>query len=111
MAPDMAKLVLAFVHRDDAAKVLDALRGAELRVTELRSEGGFLRAGNSTLLLAVDDEQVPLAMAVIERNCQRRSEQVPVELLGGLDSAWLPTEVTHGGATVVVLPIEDIRRF
>ena len=27
-----------------------------------------------------------------------------MELLGGLDAAWLPTEVTYGGATVLVLP-------
>ncbi|MEA2621378.1 MAG: hypothetical protein QOH61_288 [Chloroflexota bacterium] len=107
----MAKLVICFVHRDDASRVVSALRESDLRVTELRSEGGFLRAGNSTLMLGVEDDQLPLALSVIDRNCQRRTEQVPVELLGGMDPAWLPTEVTHGGATVLVLPIEAVHRF
>lgn len=107
----MAKLVIAFVHRDDAGRVVAALRESELRVTELRSEGGFLRAGNSTLMLGVEDDQLPMAMSVIERNCQLRAEQVPVELLGGVDAAWLPTEVTHGGATVLVLPVEEVHHF
>jgi uncharacterized protein YaaQ len=107
----MARLVIAFVHRDDVHRVTGALREAELRVTELRSEGGFLRVDNATLMVGVEDDQLPLAMSVIEQHCQRRTEQVPVELLGGVDGAWPPTEVTHGGATVLVLPIEEIRHF
>jgi uncharacterized protein YaaQ len=107
----MAKLMVCFVHRDDANRVVAALQESELRVTELRSEGGFLRAGNSTLLLGVEDEQVELALGVIDRNCQRRTEQVPIDLLGGMDAAWIPTEVTHGGATVLVLPIESLHHF
>jgi uncharacterized protein YaaQ len=107
----MAKLVIAFVHRDDVSRVVAALRDSELRFTELRSEGGFLRSGNATLMIGVEDDQLPLAMSVIEHNCRRRAEQVPVELLGGVDAAWLPTEVTHGGATVLVLPVEEIRHF
>ena len=107
----MAKLLIAFVHRDDVARVVAALRDTDLRVTEFRSEGGFLRSGNATLLMGLEDDQVQTAMTVIERNCQRRTEQVPVELLGGMDAAWLPTEVTHGGATVLVLPIEEVRHF
>ena len=107
----MSKLMVCFVHRDDANRVVSALQESELRVTELRSEGGFLRAGNSTLLLGVEDEQVALALGVIDRNCQRRTEQVPVDLIGGMDVAWIPTEVTHGGATVLVLPIESVHHF
>jgi uncharacterized protein YaaQ len=105
------KLIVCFAHRDDAARLVAALEEAELRVTELRSEGGFLRARNATLLLGVEDEQVPIALGLIERNSQRRTEHVPMELLGGLDATWLPTEVTYGGATVLVLPVEKIARY
>jgi uncharacterized protein YaaQ len=107
----MARLIVCFAHRDDAARLVTALQEAELRVTELRSEGGFLRARNATLLIGLEDEQVAAALRIIERNSERRSEQVPMELLGGLDAAWLPTEVTYGGATVLVLPVESIHRF
>ena len=106
----MAKLILAFIHGQDAGRVVDALREADLRVTSLRSSGGFLRTGNATLLVGVEDDQVQEAIELIERNSQPRTEQVPVELLGGMDASWLPTEVTHGGSTIFVLPVEQLRR-
>ncbi|MBA2276108.1 MAG: cyclic-di-AMP receptor, partial [Chloroflexi bacterium] len=82
-----------------------------LRVTQLGSQGGFLRARNATLLLGLEDAQVEPALAILEENCQTRTEQVPVELLGGMDAAWLPTEVRHGGATIFILPMDEIRRI
>jgi uncharacterized protein YaaQ len=107
----MAKLIVAFVHGADSGRVVSALREAELRTTALESRGGFLRARNATLMVGVEDDQVATVMDIIERNCQTRTEQVPLELLGGMDASWLPTEVRHGGATVFVLPAEDVRRF
>jgi len=55
--------------------------------------------------------QLSEAMKLIDENCSSRTENVPVEMLGGIDTNWLPTEVTHGGATVFVLPLEEIRRI
>ncbi len=106
----MPKLIIAVVHGDDASRVVTALQGADFRVTELRSSGGFLKARNSTLLLGVEDDRTADALSIIERNSQQRTEQVPLELLGGMDASWLPTTVTHGGATVFVVPVEEIRR-
>ena len=107
----MAKLLIAIVHRDDQAGVVNALAEAGLRVTQFGTQGGFLRARNATLMLGLEDEQLPEAMAILERGCQTRTEQVPLDVLGGMDAAWLPTQVTHGGATVFVLPLDEIRRF
>ena len=36
---------------------------------------------------------------------------IVVEPMGGIDVSWLPTEVTHGGATVFVVPLDEIRRI
>ena len=107
----MAKLLIAVVHAQDAAQLVEALRGAELRVTEVLSRGGFLQARNTMLYIGVEDDQVPAAMRLIEENCSSRTEDVPAEPLGGLDANWLPTEVTHGGATVFVVPLDEIRRI
>lgn len=107
----MAKLLIAIVHRDDQGRVVDALAEAGLRVTQLGSQGGFLRSRNATLLLGLEDEQLPDAIGIIERNCQTRTEIVPPELMGGMGAAWLPTEVTHGGATIFVVPVDGIRRI
>lgn len=107
----MAKLLVAVVHAHDAGRVVEALRGADLRVTEVPSRGGFLKARNIMLYLGVQDDEVATAMGIIEENCQSRTESVPPELLGGMDASWLPTEVTHGGATIFVLPLDEIRRI
>ena len=107
----MAKLLIAVVHAQDAGQLVDALRGTELRVTEVASRGGFLQARNTMLYIGVEDEQIPAAMRLIEENCSSRTVSVPAEPLGGIDANWLPTEVTHGGATVFVVPLDEIRRI
>lgn len=104
------KLLIAVVHEQDAGQLVEALRGADLRVTEVLSRGGFLKARNVMLYIGVDDAQVATAIRLIEENCQSRTHQVPVELLGGLESNPMPTEVTQGGATVFVVPLDEIRR-
>ena len=107
----MAKLLIAVVHSDDAGSLVDALRGADLRVTEVPSRGGFLGARNVMVFAGVEDDQVDVAMRLIDENCHSRTENVPVEMLGGIDTNWPPTEVTHGGATVFVVPLDEIRRI
>ena len=107
----MAKLLIAIVHAQDAGQLVEALRGADLRVTEVLSRGGFLQARNTMLYIGVEDDQVPGAMRLIEENCRSRTENVPAEPLGGIEANWLPTEVTHGGATVFVVPLDEIRRI
>lgn len=107
----MPKLLIAVVHEDDATILVDALRSAEIRVTEVLSRGGFLQARNAMLYIGVDDAQVPAAMKLIEDNCRSRVQQVTADPLGVLEASFLPTQVTHGGATVFVVPIEEIRRI
>jgi uncharacterized protein YaaQ len=107
----MPKLLIAVVHSDDARRLVEALRGADLRLTEVPSRGGFLRAQSVMIVMGLEDEQVPLATRLIDDNCQSRTMSVPIEMLGGMEASWLPTEVTHGGATVFVLPMDEIRRI
>jgi uncharacterized protein YaaQ len=107
----LAKLLIAIVHAQDSPQLVEALRGADLRVTEVLGRGGFLQARNTMLFIGVEDPQVALAMRLIDENCSSRVESVPAEPLGGIDANWLPTEVTHGGATVLVMPLDEIRRI
>ena len=107
----MPKLLIAVVHSQDAPQLVEALRVADFRVTEVLSRGGFLQARNAMLYIGVDDDRVPAAMHLIEENCESRTESVPAEPLGGIEANWLPTEVTHGGATVFVVPLDEIRRI
>ena len=107
----MAKLLIAVVQAEDAPALIEALRGADFRVTEVLSRGGFLQARNTMLYIGVQERQVSKAMKLIEANCRSRVQEVPPEPLGGMEANWLPTEVTHGGATVFVVPLDEIKRI
>ncbi len=107
----MPKLLIAVVHAQDAGQLVEALRRADLRVTEVLSRGGFLQARNAMLYIGVEDDQVDMAMHLIEENCQSRTESLPAEPLGAFGANWIPAEVTHGGATVFVVPLDEIRRI
>ena len=52
------KLVVAIVNNDDSHAVLSEITRAEFSATKLSTSGGFLRAGNVTLLIGVEDERV-----------------------------------------------------
>ena len=107
----MPKLLIAVVHAQDAGQLVEALRRADLRVTEVLSRGGFLQARNAMLYIGVEDDQVDNAMHLIDENCQSRTESLPAEPLGAFGANWIPAEVTHGGATVFVVPLDEIRRI
>ncbi|GAJ19321.1 unnamed protein product, partial [marine sediment metagenome] len=44
------KLIQAIVHNDDADAVINALLAQGFRATRMGSTGGFLRAGNTTIV-------------------------------------------------------------
>jgi uncharacterized protein YaaQ len=52
------KLVVAIVQDQDAGPVIDALVAAEFRSTRINTSGGFLKRGNATILVGVEDERV-----------------------------------------------------
>jgi uncharacterized protein YaaQ len=59
------RLIIAIVRDADGEEVLRALVDADFRVTQIASTGGFLRRGNSTLLIGVDKAQVETAVQII----------------------------------------------
>jgi uncharacterized protein YaaQ len=106
----MSKLLVAFVHRDDAAPVAEALRGAGHRFTHLPSVGGFLGEDNATFVLGVADADEAGAIGILERVCRDREIDVPLVLLERLDD-WEARTVVHGGATVLVADLARIVRI
>ena len=67
------KLIIAIVQDEDAARLVSNLMNEGYSVTKLATTGGFLRAGNTTLLLGVDEEKFQGAMDVIERSARAAS--------------------------------------
>ena len=108
------KLVLAVVQRQDAGELLDALTSQGHRVTRISSEGGFLREGNVTLLIAVPDHQIEPLMQTIREHCYTRTRYVsplPPVAESGEFYPPSPIEVQVGGATVFVLDVERFERL
>ena len=94
------KLIIAVIQNEAADAVVDALLEAEFRATRLASTGGFLRRGNTTLLIGADEDQVDLVLDLIRQHA--RSGVAPVETADGPQAA---------AATVFVLDLEEYQRL
>ncbi|MGQ9510337.1 MAG: cyclic-di-AMP receptor [Thermaceae bacterium] len=60
------RLILAIVQDADAPGLTKALLEKGFRSTKLASTGGFLREGNTTLLLGVEGEQLVVFVLPVE---------------------------------------------
>ena len=79
-------------------QVSSALTKENYSVTRLATTGGFLRAGNTTLLVGCEDNLVDHAIEVIGKYSRRRSEVVPSTASYDIGRyASFPVEVQVGG--------------
>lgn len=104
------KLIIAIVQDEDVSRLVSSLMNEGYGVTKLATTGGFLRAGNTTLLIGVDDDKYQGAMSVIEKVCKsRRQIATSPSPVGGSTGTYMPypIEVMVGGANVFVLPVEQ----
>lgn len=107
------KLIIGIVQDYDVDALLRALTSSGLGATRLASTGGFLRTGNTTVLMAVDDDDVAACLTLVATTCGRRSA-APVgamssellEMYGlGIDRSVV------GGGIAVVAPIARVERY
>lgn len=103
------KMVFAIINQDDTNKVVTELMKHKFQVTKLATTGGFLKAGNTTILIGVDDSKVDEVVDVISKCSKTRQQVIPStsELNAGFFPS-MPVEVSVGGATVFIL---DVDRF
>ena len=52
------KLAVCIIHNRDKGKIIDELVKAGFKFTIIGSTGGFLREGNTTILMGVQDDEV-----------------------------------------------------
>lgn len=108
------KMIMAIVHDKDAHNLADALIANKVQATKLASTGGFLREGNTTFLIGVDEERIDALVEIIRKNCKSRTQTVtPVYPVGNSieTSITYPTEILVGGATVFVFNIEQFLKL
>lgn len=108
------KLIIAVTQDKDANRLVDVLGESDYKTTKLATTGGFLKEGNTTLMIGCEDEYVDEALDIIRDNCSQREQMVaPISPMGGNADSYIPkpVKVEVGGATVFILPIESFYQF
>ena len=59
------KLIITIIPGNECDNISMALTERKFRVTKIASTGGFLRKGNATLLVGVDDEKIDEAIDMV----------------------------------------------
>ena len=101
------KLVVCVVDDMDIHALLTALSENDFQATKLASSGGFLRRGNTTLVIGVQDERKEELIQIICKICKPRNQMVPVSPMMTAEESIIPADVmvSMGGATVFVLEV------
>ncbi len=106
------KLLIAIINNDDSHRILNAIGRAGLYATRLSTSGGFLRSGNLTLIMGVEEERVDEALEILRKNCSKREETtVPIPALADDILGPVPVKITVGGAVVFVLDVEQFHKM
>lgn len=69
------KLIIAITRDEDSENVINSLIQKEYRVTKIASTGGFLRRGNTTLMIGVEDEKVDHVIDILRKISDPRSQE------------------------------------
>lgn len=107
------KLIVAIVQDYDTDALLRAVSNAGFGVTRIGSTGGFLRSGNTTVLLGVNDDRVTECTTLIRQTCRLRLETVAPNLaaeLAEFAGAGI-AEVQIGGAVIFVANVSRFERL
>ncbi len=107
------KLVITMIQDQDAHKLLGILSENGYTATKLASTGGFLRQGNTTLFVGVEDDKVQDLMDLIKESAKSRKQLVtPLASVGRSLNNYMtePVEVTVGGATIFVVDVTDFAK-
>lgn len=108
------KLIYAIIRYDNEDDVITALTKDHFSITRLATTGGFLRKGNTTLLIGTEDEHVQEAIDIIKHECgERQKITVNMPYLSGssMIHSSMPTTVEVGGAIIFVVDVEHYEKI
>lgn len=107
------KLIIAIVNGKDSSDVQTNLTKNGFFVTKLATTGGFLKKGNDTFLVGVNESKVDEVFSIIKDNAKKRTEKAPAVTPGDLSDFITPVmvDVVVGGATVFVLDVDNFEKF
>ena len=93
------KLIIAIIQDEYVNKVIKTLMDNKIRTTRLSSTGGFLKSGNTTLLIGTEEAEIDHITELIGEQTKTRKVKEGRE------------EVTVGGANLFVIDINDYIRL
>lgn len=105
------KLVYIIVSSDDDDRVMEQLNKNGFIGTKMATTGGFLRSGNSTLIVGTEKEKVHTVIDIVKKECgprQRIMASTP-QTAGAMNNDLMsyPVTVDVGGATIFVVDVEQ----
>lgn len=89
------KLIIAIIQDEHVNKVIKTLMDNKIRTTRLSSTGGFLKAGNTTLLIGTEESEIDRITELISNQTKSKTIREGKE------------EVIVGGANLFVIDIFD----
>lgn len=93
------KLIIAILKDSITSKVMKSLTKYKYKITKLSSTGGFLKSGNTTLLIGVEDEKVDQVINIIENECKEEKEQKRKD------------GINESGANIFILDMDKYKRI
>lgn len=109
------KLVYIIVCSDDDDRVMDKLNAEGFSVTKMATTGGFLKAGNTTLIVGTDEDKVDWVVDIVKEQCgPRKKITATMQSASGNSNGEYtpyPVSVEVGGATIFVVDVEKYVRI
>ena len=106
------KLVMAIINADDSHTVISELPQNKFQVTRLATTGGFLKTGNTTIIVGVEADKVDEVLAIINEHSHSRKQMIPsTSELGMGFFPSVPVEIAVGGATIFVVDVERFEKI
>ncbi|TSO25898.1 cyclic-di-AMP receptor [Lactobacillus sp. LL6] len=105
------KLVIAIVQKEDSNKLQREFVKNNIRATKLATTGGFLSQGNTTFMIGTDDNKVQDVLDIIKKQSRSREELIQPSMVTTGYEISQPVNITVGGATCFVVPVDEFKRF
>lgn len=96
------KLILAIMNKAQASELMEVLTQNDFQVTKLATTGGFLKSGNTTLLIGVENSKVNKLLDIISKHHDkyRKESFENTDTLSHVD-----------GAAIFVLNVEQYEKL
>ena len=106
------KLIYAIIRYDNEDDVTTSLTKHKFR---LSTPGGFLKKGNTTLMIVTEEARVDEAIDIIKKECGHHQKiTINMPYVSGssmVHCATMPMSVDVGGATIFVVDVERYEKI